>query len=837
MDIQLRLPDCTLSTEEEALVSAFNQFLEWLPTGDDPDVALRLGAILLEAADVATQAERAQAVGFSQSRSVRVYKQRVQTEGLAGMLKRPIPGRPAISSHAAVEQGVIQVILQAVIEEHALPEDDVLAERVKAELSGTEPELARQVTGSMVKTVRLRWGIHRLPLKRQLEAKRDRQPTVVSEPVSQGQPARNVSSSNPSGSEEEWPVWLLEEIEPKELLPEVEPEVDTEATSGSAEEGLAWLWEGEWPAWLYEAAEEEGLYRPPEAKAMATSTHSLPEAGWSGNELETESLSPMGEGVTMPVIEPLPETTWSTRPLSEAEREELASPPRSTPATASPVSVPFKGRQGQEVVKGIQLGRTQAGGACLLASLLAQMEWLEHTQLLSLDEKYAVTAKQWLLTAIFAVIFGIRRSSHLDDVCDVGFALLTGRARPLSRSTFQYLTRTISATSAKKFYLATAKDNVESLAEGERRLSIDGHNLPRYTHLVQVQKGKIGNTGRICKADELVLAFDLDAKIWLALRTYPGTNHLNRALVEMVKELLNHRPAEAGLLRLFFDKGGYCGLTFRSLKEMERVHFYTPAVRHPSNVKQWQALTAADFDPIPFTYDKHASLPPAERPAYLLADTQMSINVRVNNKVVDTVILRAIVLHDPAGQKPAERWPIVLLTDDFKRAPCGLLNEYGDHWAQEFAHRIGRHDLYLDILPQGYRLKSWRDENGELQREVTPDQTALFLSAWLRCQTYNLMTSFAQALGDVYQRMWAGTLLRLFIRRPATLYLVDKELHVVFDPFPEQQALQPLLDKLNSERITIPWLNHLVFQFSLTPHRPLYPLRAPELRNRLFQRE
>ncbi|MCP5016384.1 MAG: hypothetical protein GY938_14140, partial [Ketobacter sp.] len=46
-----------------------NQFLAWLPAEEEPDVALRLGAMLLEAADVATQAERAEAVGFRQSRS------------------------------------------------------------------------------------------------------------------------------------------------------------------------------------------------------------------------------------------------------------------------------------------------------------------------------------------------------------------------------------------------------------------------------------------------------------------------------------------------------------------------------------------------------------------------------------------------------------------------------------------------------------------------------------------------------------------------------------------------------------------------------------------------
>ena len=37
--------------------------------------------------------------------------------------------------------------------------------------------------------------------------------------------------------------------------------------------------------------------------------------------------------------------------------------------------------------------------------------------------------------------------------------------------------------------------------------------------------------------------------------------------------------------------------------------------------------------------------------------------------------------------------------------------------------------------------------------------------------------------------MWAETLLRKFFRRPATLYLIGNELHIVFDPFQGQDDL------------------------------------------------
>ncbi len=663
MSICLDLSDCTLSTEHQAIVDALNEFLALLPDGDDPDEALRLAMMILEAADVAPQAVLARAAGFTQSRSVRVYKQRLSEQGLAGVFDRPIPGRPAITTQTPVEKAVYQVILSAVIEEHALPDDAALAERVNQVLKeGQVPEAGR-VTASMVETIRLQWDIQRPAITQQLQA------------------------------------------------------------------------------------------------AQSSETY----------ESDT-----------------------------------------------------------------VRLGQTCVGGAFILAVLLLETGWLKLAHLLSMAPQYAVTATQWLLTAIFLVIYGVRRAFHLDDVCDIGFALVTGRPRPLSHGTFQHLRRSISAEEAERFYKATAEQEVQSLGEGTRRISLDGHNLPRYTRIVELTKGKIGNTGRILKAEELVLAYDLDAHLWLAVRVYQGAKKLSKGLVEIVRELLHHRGQIEGLLRLFFDKGGYCGQIFRTLADCPGVHFYTPAMRYSTNVKQWEELKDADFEPEPFVFDKHADLPAKERPVYRLADTETTINVREGHKVIGTVTLRSVVLHDPQGGKPAERWPVVMLTDDREIDARALLNEYGDHWGQEFGHRIGKHDLYLDILPPGYVLKTWRDDQGELHREVEYDQTDFFLSAWLRCLVFNLMTRFAQAMGGEYTKMWAGTLLRKFIRRPATLYLVGKELHVVFDPFPGQDELQPLLDKLNAKRTALPWLNNLVVQFSIAQDEPLHPLTEPEKRNRLF---
>lgn len=264
-------------------------------------------------------------------------------------------------------------------------------------------------------------------------------------------------------------------------------------------------------------------------------------------------------------------------------------------------------------------------------------------------------------------------TAHLNDVRDIGFALLTGRPRPLTHGTFQHLLQAIPAEDAEKFYQASAQLEVQALGEGTRRISLDGHNLPRYTRIVDLVKGKIGNTGRVLKAEELVLAYDLDGHLWLGLRAYHGAKKLSKGLLEMVRQLLNHRGSLKGLLRLFFDKGGYSGQIFLVLSQEPRIRFYTLAVRYPNNVAQWEHLQESDFDADSFVFDKHADLPDEQRPAYRLADTEMTINVREGNKVIGTVTLRAVVLHDPQGEKPAERWPVVLLTDDDESNARALL--------------------------------------------------------------------------------------------------------------------------------------------------------------------
>ena len=509
------------------------------------------------------------------------------------------------------------------------------------------------------------------------------------------------------------------------------------------------------------------------------------------------------------------------------------------PATERTLSSsPDQGKQDAEASSDepISLGHTRWGGAFVLLALLIREAWLEYAKLLTIAPGYAVTPEQLLLTAIFATICGISRAFHLDDVRDVGFALLTGRPRPLTHGTFQHLIHALSLRDAVRFYRATSQQQVDQAGEGDLRVSMDGHTLARFTKIVDLPRGRIGSTARIEKADDVITSFALDLRTFLTLRIRRGAKQLHRAVLPMTREILRLWKGETGVLRLFLDRGAFHGLLFQALKALPRVHFYTPAVRYPNYVEEWEELPESAFEEAPFVFERDEDLPPEEQISYRLADRTQKVNLWKNKKLLGTVTLRAIILFNPQGETTSERW-FVLFTDDEDTPARELANEYGDHWEHEMAHRVGKHDLCYDILPPSYTLETHRDEEGELVREVELNIKNAFLMSWLRCLTFNLMTVFGRALGGEYAKMQVGTLLRKFIHRPAKLFVVGDELHVVFDPFRDQEDLRPLLDELNEERIAVPWLNGLVLQFSIDEEQCLHPLTSLEKRKWFLKKE
>jgi hypothetical protein len=124
------------------------------------------------------------------------------------------------------------------------------------------------------------------------------------------------------------------------------------------------------------------------------------------NQSLQEAQEPEAGQVTASMVETI-RLRWGIHRPNLAQQLQAAQPP----ANSEPDQV--------------RLGQTRVGGAFILAVLWVETGWLKLTHLLPMAANYTVTATQWLLTAIFAVIFGVRRAFHLDDVRDIGFALVT----------------------------------------------------------------------------------------------------------------------------------------------------------------------------------------------------------------------------------------------------------------------------------------------------------------------------------------------------------------------------------------------------------------------------
>ena len=73
-----------------------------------------------------------------------------------------------------------------------------------------------------------------------------------------------------------------------------------------------------------------------------------------------------------------------------------------------------------------------------------------------------------------------------------------------------------------------------------------------------------------------------------------------------------------------------------------------------------------------------------------------------------------------------------------------------------------------------------------------------------RALTANLTETLAAQLGPRWQHAHPRPLRRTFLNRPGTLRETPRALVVELDPFPQQEALRPLVDGVNRARVELP---------------------------------
>jgi hypothetical protein len=412
------------------------------------------------------------------------------------------------------------------------------------------------------------------------------------------------------------------------------------------------------------------------------------------------------------------------------------------------------------------------------------------------------TLQRGLLTSVFSLVIGLERMWHLDEMEDLGFALLTGGRRCPSRYSVGGWRRHLPWYEVDAF---CRRSSPWHLITGETALcSYDEHSIPRWTHKFHIKKGYVTTRNKHMRCEKLFYTFDLLNGRYLAVRATPGDWRLIDLAVPLLRQTLQRgRP---DYVHALFDAGaGQADAGVRALWDLVEQHplqldVTLRACRYPHRVKLWKKLPSGLFvahqEPGPYV-----GAPPKE---IRLAQTQTVLKDESAEQGVRTIVCREIV---PGPKK--DRWHPLFTTSLLEEEDVlGLFRLRQRH---EQGYRVGVHDECLDAVPCGYDKDSPDPKRPRFQRGP------LQMLGWLVALVYNAVADLAEALGEDFKGSHVRTVRRMFFSRPGTLYQTPQALIVSFDPFSGQEALIPLIDTFNAARHRLPWLNNLPVVLSLTP--------------------
>ncbi len=390
-----------------------------------------------------------------------------------------------------------------------------------------------------------------------------------------------------------------------------------------------------------------------------------------------------------------------------------------------------------------------------------------------------------ILTLFFLSVFGIERPFHLEDLSDPGFAVLTGRNGVLSRTTlFRWM------KGCRKSFVLRFVDLTRPLSDfcGKKlKINIDEHVVARWTRKVKIPGTKHPTRGKAMKADKLFYIFELTKKRLLSFKPRPGNATLANTALKMIKELISEVKPES--VRMILDAGGCKGSVIARLSKIKNLSFLVRGKRQPNLVKQWEKVSKSEY--------KVYTDPGDPKKKILIADVRTKI--RGCKELVRTILL----LNEK--EKGKDRFYPIYTNDEVTSA-YDLLVEYRSRQNHELCYRVMKHDLSLDALPKSYPL------NPRVEKVQFRDKH-LTLVGWIKALTFNTISDFKDCLDEKYHRMTAGTIVRKFLNRPATIKTTADEIVVKFDYFRECNALKEYCDKINQSNLEISWFKDKILRF------------------------
>jgi hypothetical protein len=406
-----------------------------------------------------------------------------------------------------------------------------------------------------------------------------------------------------------------------------------------------------------------------------------------------------------------------------------------------------------------------------------------------------------LLTSVFGLVVGLERIWHLDEMEDLGFALLSGGQRCPSRYSIGAWRRQLNWYEVDAFCRRTSPWH---LIRGEAALvSYDEHTIPRWTRKFHIKKGYITTRNKYMRCEKLFCTYEALSQRYLAVRATPGDWGLIDLAVPLCRQTLQR--GQPHYLHALFDAGaGQSDAGVRALwdlaEEYPNLTVTMRASRYPHRVAQWKALPSGLFVP----YQEAGSYVGAPPREIRLAETRTVLKDESEEEAVRTVVCREMV---PRPKK--DRWHPLFTTSDVEPHDVLTLYRYRQHHEQ--AYRVGVWDECLDAVPCAYDKESPNPQRPRFHRGP------LQMIGWLVALVFNAVADFAQRLGSDYADSHVRTLRRQFFNRPGELYVTPEALIVYLDRFAGQEALQAEIDQFNAERHHLPWFENRQVVIALTP--------------------
>jgi hypothetical protein len=433
----------------------------------------------------------------------------------------------------------------------------------------------------------------------------------------------------------------------------------------------------------------------------------------------------------------------------------------------------------------------------------AALNWLATAQECFADDYRCL--RQGLLTSVFALVVGLERIFHLDEMEDLGFARLCGGRRPPSRYPIGGWRRHVSWYEVDAFCRRTFPWHL--VRNQHALMSFDEHTIPRWTKKYRIGKGYVTTRNKYMRCEKLFTGYDLESQRFVTVRATPGNWGLQDVAVPLLQQVLQRgRPRS---LHALFDAGaGKSDAGVRALWDLSdqqrRLDVTLRACRYPHRLRTWKQLPSGLFVSVQEP-GVCVGAPPKE---IRLAETQTVLKDETAEQAIRTIVCREV----RPGPKQ-DRWHPLFTTT--AADPLEVLTMFRGRQYQEQAYRVGVHDLGLDAVPCGY------DKESPDRRRPRFHRGPLQMIGWLVALVYNAVADLAEALGEGYVGEHVKTLRRQFFNRPGQLYETPEALIVYLDPFAGQEALIPVIDALNASQHRLPWLENRRLVLSLTPRRPV----------------